>query len=84
LSLEAIIEEARSCFGENNQLAAKASIYIFHKYSGVRLKEIGTRFGVGESAVSQASKRFAEKMVEDADLRNRVDKLHAKLRSVNV
>jgi hypothetical protein len=41
-------------------------------------------FGVGESAVSQASKRFAEKMAEDADLRNLVDKLHAKLKTVNV
>jgi len=84
LSLEAIIEEAGGCFVESKQLATKAGIYICHKYSGARLKEIGERFGIGESAVSQASKRFAVKMAEDADLRNLVDKLHAKLRNVNV
>ncbi|MGB9080740.1 MAG: transposase, partial [Desulfuromonadaceae bacterium] len=84
LSLEAIIEEAGSCFGESKQLAAKAGIYISHKYSGARLKEIGERFGIGESAVSQASKRFADKMAEDADLRDLVGKLHAKLRNVDV
>lgn len=84
LSLEAIIEEARGCFGESKQLAAKAGIYMSHKYSGARLKEIGERFGIGESAVSQASKRFAEKMVEDANLREIVKKLQDKLRLVNV
>lgn len=84
LSLEAIIAESGSCFRENERLAAKASIYISHKYSGAQLKEIGERFGIGESAVSQASKRFAEKMAEDAELRNLVEKLHAKLRNVNV
>lgn len=84
LSLEAIIKESGSCFGENERLAAKASIYISHKYSGERLKDIGQRFGIGESAVSQASKRFAEKMAEDAELRKLVEKLHAKLRNVNV
>ena len=84
LSLDAIIEEAVSCFGVNRQLATKAGIYISHKYSGARLKEIGERFGVGESAVSQASKRFAGMMAEDADLRDLVYKLHAKLKNVNV
>lgn len=84
LSLEAIIAESGNCFGSNEQLAAKASIYISHKYSGARLKEIGERFGIGESAVSQASKRFAAKMAEDAELRNLVEKLHTKLKSVNV
>jgi len=84
LPLEAIIDETKSCFGENKQLATKAGIYISHKFSGARLKEIGERFGVGESAVSQASKRFADKMSKDADLRNLVDKLQARLRNVNV
>jgi hypothetical protein len=84
LSLESIIEGAGNCFGANEQLAAKASIYISHKYSGARLKEIGQRFGIGESAVSQASRRFAEKMAEDVELRTLVEKLHAKLRNVRV
>ncbi len=84
LSLEAIIAEACGYFGENEQLATKVGIYISQKYSGARLKEIGELFGVGESAVSQASKRFAIKLTEDAELRNLVDKLHAKLKTVNV
>ncbi len=37
-------------------------MYLCRQYSGARLKEIGAFFGIGESAVSQASRRIEEKM----------------------
>jgi hypothetical protein len=38
-----------------------------------RIREIGAHFGIGESAVSQASRRFAQKLVEEGELRQRVE-----------
>jgi putative transposase len=83
LSLDEIIQQARSHIGEE-RTADKAIIYLCHKYSGARLKEIGVRFGVGESAVSQISKRFEWKMNGDADLKRMVQGLKERLRIVNV
>jgi putative transposase len=59
-------------------------IYLCHKYSGARLKEIGERFGVGESAVSQISKRFVQKMNDDAEIKKMILALKERLRIVNV
>jgi hypothetical protein len=83
LSLDEIIQEARNHIGAE-RAADKAIIYLCHKYSGSRLKEIGERFGVGESAVSQISKRFERKMNGDADLRRMVRGLKERLRIVKM
>ena len=45
-------------------------IYLCHRYTGARLLEIGNLFGIGESAVSQNSRRFSEKLSRDRELRN--------------
>jgi len=83
LSLDQIIQEGRSHIGEE-RTAYKAIIYLCHKYSGARLKEIGERFGVGESAVSQISKRFDRQMNEDAELKKIIQELKDRLRVVKV
>jgi putative transposase len=83
LSLDEIIQGAKGHTGEDRS-ADKAVIYLCHKYSGARLKEIGERFGVGESAVSQISKRFELKMNEDGELKKMVQGLKERLRIVNV
>ena len=62
-----IIQTANSGLGEE-RLSTKASIYLCHRYSGVKLKEIGERFGIGESAVSQTSRRFAQQLDKDKAL----------------
>ena len=77
-SIDTIIEAVQSISCEN-KTAAKASIYLCHKFSGAKLKEIGGRFGLGESAVSQASRRFALQMEEDNDLKKVVEELMRKL-----
>lgn len=57
----------------------QAGIYLCHKYSGAKLKEIGEQFGIGESAVSQASRRFAQELGRDKKLRTFVEKMVADL-----
>jgi REP element-mobilizing transposase RayT len=77
--LDAIIETTGNLTG-NNRLSEKSGIiYLCHKYSGARLKEIGKRFGIGESAVSQASRRFMQEMERDKELRELVEQMVGKL-----
>lgn len=42
---------------------------VTHRYTGARLLEIGNRFDIGESAVSQNIRRFSERLSRDRDLR---------------
>jgi len=67
-------------FGENPQMAKKAALHVCHRYSGKKLKEIGTGFGVGESAISQSNRRFETEMTKDKRLRRQVEKLNLELR----
>lgn len=80
-SVDAIIETVGVLAG-NNRLATKAGIYLSRKYSGARLKEIGERFGIGESGVSQMSRRFAQELERDNGLMKLVDKNERKTRIV--
>ena len=73
-----VITEAIESLG-HDRISRKAGIYLCHKYSGAKLKEIGERFGIGESAVSQTSRRFVVEMERDQELRTLVDNIGAKL-----
>lgn len=57
-SPEDIINMVKTIFLENEKLARQASIYVCHKYSGVKLREIGNLFDVGETAIVEASRSF--------------------------
>jgi putative transposase len=59
--------------------ARKVTIYLSHRFSGAPLKEIGKQFGIGESAVSQASRRFESTLPANARLRKKVNKVREKL-----
>ena len=76
LSRKKTIAEIRAAidkeFNNNPSMAKKVALYVCHKYSGGRLKEIGQNFGVGESAVSQASRRLSEILVRDKYLRKKI------------
>ena len=50
-------------------------IYLCHRYSGQKLKDIGTHFGIGVSGVSQASRRVAMQIKGDKRLKKKVDEL---------
>jgi REP element-mobilizing transposase RayT len=76
---EEIISVVNSIFVANEKQARQASIHICHKYSGVRLREIGSLFDVRETAIAEASRRFLFKMGEDKKLRDLVERVKGKL-----
>lgn len=61
-----------SVFRRNEALIRPVSLYFSHKYSGKTLKEIGDHFGIGESGVSQASRRLIQSLDENLNLRKKV------------
>lgn len=67
-SLDRIIDTVNSLIGADEELSRKTGIYFCHRYSGAKLKEIGERFNIGESAVSQASRRLVVRMKSDKGL----------------
>lgn len=73
-AMDTIIQAVQSLSCKDT-VSVKASIYLCHKYSGAKLKEIGSCFGIGESAVSQTSRRFALQMKEDKELSKVIDRL---------
>lgn len=78
-SLDAIAEEVNSLLGGNEKLCRNAALYLCHRYSGRKLREIGLHFGVSESGVTQASRRFALSLQDDATLRETIDRIRIKL-----
>jgi putative transposase len=77
--IDRIIEMARGFFVDNERLAEKAAIYLCHRNSGANLREIGERFGVKDSAVSQSSRRFMMGLEKDQELKKTVDRLEKSL-----
>ena len=65
--MELIMGNLAGVFGDIG-LEQKAAIYLSHRYSGARIKELGAYFGKKESAISQASRRFAAKIETDGKL----------------
>ena len=84
-SLQVIREAVENIFG-GSRVNKNATIYLCHKYSGAGLKEIGKMFGVKESAVSQASRRFAQVLEHDKIMLNQIERvrMNLKLKSVGL
>jgi hypothetical protein len=57
------------------KLARDLKIYFIRKHSGTPLKAIGERFGLGESGVSQVSRRLDRRKVKDAALQQVMAKI---------
>ena len=68
-TIEEISNGVKVILEEDTALSRKASLYLCHRYSRQTLKEIGSYFGIGESAVSQASHRFKLTLDNDRKLR---------------
>jgi putative transposase len=71
-NFEEIKKATSSVFGRDQALMRHVSLYFLHKYSGKTLKEIGGLFGIGESGVSQASRRLSLKLNENPNLRRKL------------
>jgi len=52
-----------------------AGIYLCWRFSGAKLKEIGRLYGISESGVTQAGKRFEEAMKKDNSLKKRIPEI---------
>lgn len=71
-TIERVKTEVESVFGNDAKLSRKVSLYVCHRYSGLKLKEIGNHFGIGESGVSEASRRVALRIDTDRRLRKKI------------
>lgn len=69
-TVKEIVKETEAVWRRNERLQKVAGVYLCHRYSGLRLKEIGAYFGIGESAVSQSSRRFGMMLEKDKKLNN--------------
>ena len=79
-SVEEIIEEVDSVFREDRGLARGIKIYLCHRHTGKMLQEIGKYFDIGDSGVSQASRRIAMKLGQDNKLSKKIRKIENKLK----
>lgn len=81
-TVKEIMKEIETVLKGNERLKKVAGIYLCHRYSGLRLGEIGSYFGIGESAVSQSSRRFGMVLEKDKKLNNRMKDIRNRLEIV--
>lgn len=77
--VELIVENVRGFFGDT-KLEQKVSIYLAHRKSGARLKELGAFFDKKDSAIAQTSRRLKNEMAGDLSFKKKVNDLEKKLR----
>lgn len=78
-SLHEIVKAVSEIFPDDVRQATKAGIYICHRHSGSKLKEIGELFHLTESGVTRASKRFEQTIERDAKLKKNMAKIGKQL-----
>ncbi|MBL0700235.1 MAG: hypothetical protein JJV92_05075 [Desulfosarcina sp.] len=78
-SLKDIFDEVESVFGKEAALGRNIKMFLCQRYTGEKLKVIGTCFGIGESGVSQASRRVLDKIRDDKKLERKIAKIEKKL-----
>ncbi len=79
LSLQDIFEEVELVITKDKVLARNVKMYLCQRYTGKKLKEIGLHFGIGESGVSQAYRRVAQKIEKDKKLKNKIVRLEKQI-----
>jgi REP element-mobilizing transposase RayT len=78
-ALEAIRAAVEGLFVNDRATARRVGLYLCRRHTGLKLKEIGTAYGVGESAVTQASRRVSEAMKQSESVRKAVGMLEREL-----
>jgi len=78
--IKMIVQSVESAFGAGTALSKQAALYLCHRYSGKALSKIGRHFGIGESGVSQASRRFSDRLDKDKDLAKKIKKLSEQIK----
>ena len=77
--IEDIMRAAESAFAKQPRLARNIALFLCHRCSGKTLKYIGKHFGIGESAVSQSSRRMATIIDKDKKLKKQIQKVKSQL-----
>jgi REP element-mobilizing transposase RayT len=78
-SMQDIFDKVESVFAEEPALARNVKMFLCQRYTSEKLKDIGIQFGIGESAVSQASRRVNDKIRNDKKLKRKISKIKKKL-----
>ncbi|HEY6873958.1 MAG TPA: transposase [Geobacteraceae bacterium] len=76
--IEMILGNVQGALGDA-KLEEKIGIYLAHRHSGARLKEIGAYFGKKDSAIAQTSRRLLSAMAVDPELKKMVGSVERKL-----
>jgi putative transposase len=76
---EEILKAVAAVTGGNAKLARQVGMYLCHRYSGKKLREIGNLFGVGETAIAEARRLLSRKLEKDKQLVELVEKVRAVL-----
>ena len=79
-SMQNVFDVVDESFSNNAKLARNVKMYLCQKYTGEKLKDIGSHFGISESGVSQAGRRVLKWMEKDKKLRREIGKLEKKIR----
>jgi len=78
-SMQDIFDEVESILGKQPTLARNIKMFLCQRYTGEKLKDIGTHFGIGESGVAHASRRVVDKIRKDKKLKRKIAKIERKL-----
>ena len=78
-SIQDIFEKVELVFPKEKVLARNVKMYLCQRNTGKKLKEIGLHFGIGESGVSQASRRVAQKIEKDKKLKKKIVRLEKQI-----
>jgi hypothetical protein len=82
--LDEIVDAVEWVIESDRAQARQVSLYFCHRHSGKKLREIGKRFGISDSAVSQSSRRISEKIKADKKLRKTIKRIEKRLGLSNV
>ena len=74
-SMQDVFDEVESVLGKQPALARNVKMFLCQRYTGEKLKDIGTHFGIGESGVSQASRRVNDKIRKEKKFRRKIRKV---------
>jgi len=78
-NMDAIDKAVDFIVEKDEKLARQMKLYLCHRYTGIKLRDIGNRFNIGESGVTQTSRRFSEKLKKDKKARKDVELVKKKL-----
>jgi len=78
-SLKDIFDEVESVFGKEAALSRNVKMFLCQRYTGEKLKDIGTYLEIGESGVSQACRRVKDKIRKDKKLERKISKIEKKI-----